>query len=128
MLLGTLGTSLLGNILAGKWINRAGEGAIAKRRGQGIVRAGFGNKKVRKTTAKILKKILMPPNPLTNFEIQKYYQNQSRFTGVCSRDNLPKIKDGAYVINTDEYSDIGTYWIAFYVVNNDITYFDSFGV
>ena len=53
MLLGTLGTSLLGNILAGKWISRAGEGAIAKRRGQGIVRACYGNKKIRKTTAKI---------------------------------------------------------------------------
>ena len=41
MLLGTLGASLLGNILAGKGINRAGEG---------IVRAGYGNKKVRKAT------------------------------------------------------------------------------
>ena len=44
MLLGTLGASLLGNILAGKGINRAGEGAIAKRQGRGIVRAGYGNK------------------------------------------------------------------------------------
>ena len=43
MLLGTLGASLLGNILAGKRINRAGEG---------IVRAGYGNKKVRKTRSK----------------------------------------------------------------------------
>ena len=43
--------------------------------------------------------------------------------------HLPnKIKDGAYVINLDEYSDIGTHWIALYVKNNDITYFDSFGV
>ena len=50
----------------------------------------------------------MPPNPQTNFEIQKYYQNKSRFNGVCSRDNLPKTKDGAYVINLGEYSDIGT--------------------
>ena len=39
-----------------------------------------------------------------------------------------KIKDGAYLINLDEYSDIGTHWIALYVKNNDITYFDSFGV
>ena len=54
---------------------------------------------------------------------------KSRFNGVYSRDNLPnKIKDGAYVINLDEYSDIGTHWIALYVKNNDITYFDSFGV
>ena len=71
----------------------------------------------------------MPPHPLTNFEIIKYYENESRFNGVYSRDNLPnKIKDGAYVINLDEYSDIGTHWIALYVKNNDITYFDSFGV
>ena len=52
VLLGTLGGSLLGNILAGKGINRAGEGAIAKRQGRGIVRAGYGNKKVQKTTTK----------------------------------------------------------------------------
>ena len=59
----------------------------------------------------------------------KYYENESRFNGVYSKDNLPnKIKDGAYVINLDEYSDIVTHWIALYVKNNDITYFDSFGV
>ena len=52
----------------------------------------------------------MPPHPLTNFEIQKYYQNEPRFNGVYSRDNLPnKIKDRAYVINLDEYYDIGTH-------------------
>ena len=45
---------------------------------------------------------LMPPHLLTNFEIQKYYQNEPRFNGVYSIDNLPKIKDGAYVINLDE--------------------------
>ena len=71
----------------------------------------------------------MPPHPLTNFEIQKYYQNESKFNGVFSRDNLPnEIKDGAYVINLDEYSDIGTHWISLYVKNNDITYFGFFGV
>ena len=70
----------------------------------------------------------MSPHPLTNFEIQKYYQNEPRFNGVYSRDNLPKIKDGAYVINLDEYSDIGTHWVALYVHNNDVTYFDSFSV
>ena len=51
---------------------------------------------------------LMPPHPLTNFEIQKY-QNEPRFNGVYSRDNLIEIKDGTYVINRDEYSDIGTH-------------------
>ena len=44
------------------------------------------------------------------------------------RDNLPKVKDGAYLINLDEYSDTGTHWIALWIQNNDVTYFDSFGV
>ena len=70
----------------------------------------------------------MSPYPLTNFEIQKYYQNQTIFNGAYSRDNLPKIKDAAYVVNLDEYSDIGTHWFALCVLNNDATYFDSFGV
>ena len=66
---------------------------------------------------------------MTNFEIQKYYQNEPRRNGVYSRDNVPKIKDGACVINLDEYSNIGTHWVALYVSRaNDITYFDSFGV
>ena len=58
----------------------------------------------------------------------KYYENESRFNGVYSRDNLSKIKDGAYIINLDEYSDIGTHWVALWVNNNNVTYFDSFGV
>ena len=78
----------------------------------------------------------MSPRSLTNFEIQKYYQNdpqrssknETRFNGVYSRDDLTKIKDGAYVINLDKYSDIGTHRIALYVLNNDVTYFDSFGI
>ena len=61
-------------------------------------------------------------------EIQKCYQNEPRFNGAFSQDNLPKIKDGAYIINLDEYSDIGTRWVALHVNNNDVTYFDSFGV
>ena len=57
----------------------------------------------------------MPPHPLTNFEIQNYYQNKLRFNGVLSRDNLPKqMKDRAYVINLDEYKDIGTHWVALF--------------
>ena len=69
----------------------------------------------------------MPSHPLTNFEIQKY-QNEPRFNGVYSRDTLTKIKEEAYIKNLDEYSDIGTHWVALYVHNDDVTYFDSFGV
>ena len=70
----------------------------------------------------------MLPHPLTNYEIQKYYQNERRFNGVYLRQNLPRKKDGVYIINLDEYSDIGTHWIALNVQNSDVTYFDSFGV
>ena len=47
---------------------------------------------------------------------------------MYSRDNLPKIKNGTYVINLDEYANIDTHWIALYVEDNDVTYFDSFDV
>ena len=85
----------------------------------------------------------MSLNILTNFEIQKYYQNQPKFNGVYSRNNSAKIKDGAYVINLDECKSIGTLWIAWYVngnngsyfvwrtINNKLNlenYFDNFGV
>ena len=72
---------------------------------------------------------LVPSQTLTNFEIQKYYQNEPRFNTVYPGDNVPdKTKGGAYVINLDEYSDIGTHWIALYSLDKNVTYFDSFGV
>ena len=58
-----------------------------------------------------------------NFEIQEYYQIKTKFNCFCSRNNLPKIKDGAYVINLDAYKSI-----AVYDNSNNVTYFDSFGV
>ena len=75
----------------------------------------------------------MLPHPFTNFEVQQYYQNEPRFNGVYSRDNLPElssteIKDGAYVINLVEYSLIERNWIALYVQNNEVTYFDILGI
>ena len=54
----------------------------------------------------------MSPHPITNFEIQKCNQNERKFNGVYSRNNLPKIKDGPYAINLDESESIGTHWIA----------------
>ena len=70
----------------------------------------------------------MPPHPFTNFEIKTYYENEPRFN-VFSRNNLPlKIKDGAYIINLDEYVEVGTHWIALFCSRNKIVYFDSFGV
>ena len=73
--------------------------------------------------------MLILAHPLTNFEIQKYYESEQKFNGVFSRDNLPKkIKDGGYVINLDEYADAGTHWIALFCKKSEIVYFDSFGV
>ena len=70
-----------------------------------------------------LKKAVIPPHPLTNFEIKEYYENEPRFNGVYSIDNLPKtIKNGAYVINLDEYADVGTHWIILYLKNNEVFY------
>ena len=132
ILLGTLGASLLGDVLSkglsGSGVIRAGEGTI--RAGEGTIRAGKGTIRAGYRSKKgFLKKPLTPLHPLTNFEIQKYYQNEPRFNGVFSRDNLPNsIKNGGYIINLDKYHDIGTHWVALYVNNNTIIYFDSFGV
>ena len=70
----------------------------------------------------------MSPHPLTNSEIQKYYQNEPKFNDIYSRNNLPKIKDGAYVVNLDDYKSIRTHWITLYVNGNSVIYFDSFAV
>ena len=71
---------------------------------------------------------LIQPHPLTNFEIQNYYQNKPKSNGVYSRDNLPdKIKDGAYVIHVDDYSDTESHWIALYALNENVTFSDCVG-
>ena len=71
----------------------------------------------------------MSSHPLTNFEIQKYYESEPRFNGVYSRNNEPKtLKDGEYLINLHEYADVCTHWIALFLNRSEIVYFDSFGV
>ena len=88
MLAGTLGASLLGNLLTGgKGIVRAGEGSAGSRaKGEGIVCAGSGSKKRSLNS-------LLPFHLLTNIDISEYYKNERRFNGVYSRNNLPnKIK------------------------------------
>ena len=76
MLLGTLGASLLGNLLTG------GKGIV--RAGEGVIGAGEGIKKKLNS--------LLPFHPLTNFEISEYYKNEPKFNGDYSRDNLPKTR------------------------------------
>ena len=74
------------------------KGAI--RAGEVTARIGYRSKRSSP------KKNLIQPHPLTNFKIQMYYQNEPRFNSLYSRNNFPdKIKDAAYVINLDEYSD-----------------------
>ena len=112
MLFGTLGATLLGNLLTGKGIMRAGDG---------IVRAGSGTKKKLN--------LLLPFHALTNIEISEYYKNEPRFNGVYSRNNLPnKLKKGAYVITLDEYENTGTHWVSLFVKTKYTVYFESFGV
>ena len=82
-----------------------------------------------------MKEVKKPPkfavtiSSLTNIEISEYYENEPRFNGVYSRNNLSnKIKKGPYVINLDEYENTGTLWIALFVKTNEAIYFDSFGI
>ena len=71
----------------------------------------------------------MQPHPLSNFEIEEYFLKNKRFNNVYSRDNLPKtINNGAYIINLDEYADVGTHWVVLYANDNEVIYFDSFVV
>ena len=114
MLLGTLGASLLGNLLIG------GKGMM--RAGDGIVRAGERSKKKNLN-------LLLLFHPLTNIEIIEYYASEPRFNGVYSRNDLPnKIEKGTDVINLNEYENIGTHWISLFVKANKVIYLDSFGI
>ena len=57
-----------------------------------------------------------------------YFKNVKGFNGVCSRNNLPNLKNGAYAINLDHSENTGTHWVAIYVKKDELIYFDSFGV
>ena len=74
------------------------------------------------------KKSLIPFHPLTNFEIQEYFKDELRFNGVFSRNNLPNLKNGAYVIILDHSNNTGTHWVVIFVKKDEVIYFDSFGV
>ena len=71
----------------------------------------------------------MPPHTLTNFEIQKYYENDGVYLMVFILETIQnKERNGANVINLDEYADVGTHWIVLFCNRSEIVYFDSFGV
>ena len=107
MLLGTLEASLLGNFLTGKGLYRTGNG---------MYRTGQGLKKI------------IPFHPLTNWEIMHYFKNAKGFNGVFSRNNLPKLKNGACVINLDHSKNTGRHWIVIFMNSSEVIYIDSFAV
>ena len=111
MLLGTSGASLLGNLLTVWGTTRAGEDTI--RADEGTIRAGQD---------------FNATSSFNKFSNTKVLSKWTYFNGVYSRNDLPKIKDGAYGINLDEFKSVGTHWIALSVNVNNIIYFDSFGV
>ena len=57
-----------------------------------------------------------------------YFKNIKGFDGVFSRNSLPKLKNGEYVVNLDHSRNTGTHWIVIFMKNNEVIYFDSFGV
>ena len=89
-----------------------------------MYRSGTGMYK----TSQGLKTKFIPFHPLTNFEIMHYFKNVNRFNGVFSRNNLPKLKNGAYVIYLDHSENTGTHWAVLFVKSNEVIYFDSFGI
>ena len=98
VLLGTLGASLL----TGRGMYRA------VNQGQGLFRAGRG----------IKQESLTPFHPLTNSEIIDYCKGVKGFNGVYSRNNLPKLRNGTYVINLDHSENTGTHWVVIFVKKN----------
>ena len=102
MLLGTLGASMLGNMLAGKGIKRSGKWVIWI-------------------------KFLVLFYPLSNIEITKSFNYKPRFNSVYSKNNLPRIKDRVYVINLHDNQSKGTHWVSLFIDRNTAVYFDSVG-
>ena len=119
MLLRTLESSLLGNLLTSKRSQIPGREVVCT--GESTTRGDEGKVKPDQV-------FLMQPHLLTNVETQNYYQNKSNFNGVYSRNNLPTTKDGAYLINLDDYRSIGTHWIVLHMNSGNVTNFDSFAV
>ena len=92
-------------IRAGKEKIRACEGAIVTSRGRSTIRTG---------------QFFKPSHPLTNFEIQIYYQNKPKFKCVYSRNNSPRIKYRSDVINLGEYRSIETHWFCMLMVIGEL--------
>ena len=65
---------------------------------------------------------------LNNIEITNHFSYEPRFNGFFSRNNISRIKDGAYVINRDDENSTGTHWVSLFIDRNTAVYFDYFGI
>ena len=70
--------------------------------GKGTVKAGEDTVRAGEGTIRSLQKFLMSPHLVTNFEIQKYYQNRHETDNVYLRTNLHKIKEYDDYENNDK--------------------------
>ena len=70
-------------------------------------------------------RILMPPHSFTNFKMRKHFQNEPKFNGVYSGNNL---SNTTYRVYIKTLGSIGTHWIPLYENKKNVTYFDSFGI
>ena len=73
-------------------------------------------------------KFLVPLHSLNNIEITNYFNYEPKFNGVFPRNNLPRIKDGGYVINLNDKNSKGTHWVSLFIDRNSAVYFHSFGI
>ena len=86
--------------------------------GKGVMTAGTGVLKARrgyKNIDHIDKKVLVPIHLLSNIEITKYCHYKPRFNGAFSRDNLPRINDGIYVLNPSDKLSKETHWFSLFI-------------
>ena len=67
-------------------------------------------------------------HPLNNIEIINYFNYEPIFNRTFSRNNLPRIKDRAYIINLEDKNNKGTHWVSFFINKITAVYFDSFGI
>ena len=65
---------------------------------------------------------------VANIEIIKYFNYESRFNGVFSRNDLSRVRGGAYVINLDDKKSKGTHWVSLFIDRDTAVYVDSFGI
>ena len=73
-------------------------------------------------------KVLVSLHPLRNIGNSDYFNFEPTFNGFFSRNNLPRIKDEAYVINLDDKKSKGTHLVSLFIDRNIAVYFDSFGI